>query len=1189
MGPQRYFDQGGDDISRPHHDGGSHRGGDRGRGGGGGRGARGSRGSRGRGGASSGSSRGGARGDGAHHEARPKTEPFQPKQGFIAAGLKAYADAAETTPDNDEQNSEQKAKISEGWKDKTTTQTTLYLTNLPATLTSPELSLIFSSYAPLRSAFVVSAATKNASGPGGAGPSSANAISTGAGRDRTGKATSRGFGYVRFVLRTDADKCLEEWGSKSGMPRSACSELESAEGLEKVDWDKLCGREGMKMSWAKKKLKEGEEPEGPKAKKEKKEKIAKPAATDDAEKSEEQEAELEQAPRWRPGVFDHAASRSVVVQGIPTEADLEKLRAAKAKKASEMDVDVEADAGADQDGDDNDEATTKVDDAEADDEDGDNAEESGKAVDWKKALKQKAKKSGDVEDVKWPVVLPSGDIAGESARGDEIIFRKANVDFLYAAIIVMYSPRHAHDVMKKLHNHVFRGLVVTAAVKSSWDLCQRQGRAKGGGRLVVRNLGFDITLADIRAAFARFGSLHSITLPEDPKTGKPRGFAFVYYVTKSCAEAALKAMNGTRIYAGMAADRIAEEGGKLGKKKEVREKKKAALKESRGGGGEKGRLVAVDWALSKDDWKKAQEAEVDEAEAGSDEDTEEHSDSDDDDSQEEEDDDSDLSPVEEDESDDEDEGEELELSDGDSDVDEEPQSTELEKGTTLFVRNMSFEATEPELYDLCKEFGPVRYARIVYDPTTKRSRGTAFVCFWKREDAQKMLEASESLNAGLFVGETSHKRNKGASQSLLMADPGTSEASKLTLHGRVLAAVAAVSKDDADKLREDRDKKGGAKSDRRNLYLMREGVIFPSWAIAQTLHPSDMAARQLSFDARKGLLRSNPSLYISRTRLSVRQVPLYVTDGMMKRLANFAIREFDKEVKAGLQKPLTADELDDSVVDASGSLPAPSKVERFKGVPPSRVRQAKILRQSDRVDPLTGLGRSKGYGFLEMGSHADALRVLRWANANKDIGALLRKWWRDALEAMIEKVQRGEGSVGKGAALKEKEERLKRLREKMSELVEEEELAAGKAARREAAGKTTGEGGRSTRCLIVEFSIENAVTVSIAISSPPDSETDILNVFAQTKRRAEKVARARERAKRSKDRDGSDDDGEDDSRDRGKSSPKKRRRQEDGDDSKPAKKGKKPAEEAEGEPEAKEGRTGLSIGAIIGKKRRQKK
>ena len=302
-----------------------------------------------------------------------------------------------------------------------------------------------------------------------------------------------------------------------------------------------------------------------------------------------------------------------------------------------------------------------------------------------------------------------------------------------------------------------------------------------------------------------------------------------------------------------------------------------------------------------------------------------------------------------------------------------------------------------------------------------------------------------------------------------MADPATSGAAGLTLNGRVLAAVSAVSKDDADKLREDRDKKGAAKTDRRNLYLMREGVIFPSWAIAQTLHPADMAARQASFDARKGLLRSNPSLYISRTRLSVRQIPLYVSDGMMKRLANYAMKEFEKEVKLGHQKALTTDEKNNAVLDASGVLP-PSKTERIKGVPPSRVRQAKILRQTDRVDPLTGLGRSKGYGFLELGSHADALRVLRWANANKDVGALFRGWWRETLEKLIEKEESAEGpKSGKGTSAKDRAERAKRLKEKMAELVEEEDNARGKAIKRDGKGKAPASGeGRNAKCLIIE-------------------------------------------------------------------------------------------------------------------------
>jgi len=52
----------------------------------------------------------------------------------------------------------------------------------------------------------------------------------------------------------------------------------------------------------------------------------------------------------------------------------------------------------------------------------------------------------------------------------------------------------------------------------------------------------------------------------------------------------------------------------------------------------------------------------------------------------------------------------------------------------------------------------------------------------------------------------------------------------------------------------------------------------------------------------------------------------------------------------------------------------------------TRGRQAKIVRQMERVDPMTGKGRSKTYGFLEMNTHADVLRVLRWTNNHPGVG-----------------------------------------------------------------------------------------------------------------------------------------------------------------------------------------------------------
>lgn len=281
--------------------------------------------------------------------------------------------------------------------------------------------------------------------------------------------------------------------------------------------------------------------------------------------------------------------------------------------------------------------------------------------------------------------------------------------------------------------------------------------------------------------FSKFGSLHSITLPLDGTTRQPRGFAFIYYLSLSSATAALAQANATRIYSGMAQERIDSEGGKGGNKKEMRTKKKIADKENGGGGGERGRVVAVDWAVGKDEFKRAQmdevvesAEEVEDSESGSEEESAEEKDDEDD-----------MSPVPEGA---EDEESVHHADDDDDELDEEPKGPEPPKGTTLFVRNMSFEATESELYDLCvlstrrsrvflclyflecrrrfKAFGPVRYARIVFDPTTKRSRGTAFVCFWNDEDAQKVLYESEVLNAGLY-GEVSTSPGPFCERSLM--------------------------------------------------------------------------------------------------------------------------------------------------------------------------------------------------------------------------------------------------------------------------------------------------------------------------------------------------------------------------------------------------------------------------------------
>ena len=92
-------------------------------------------------------------------------------------------------------------------------------------------------------------------------------------------------------------------------------------------------------------------------------------------------------------------------------------------------------------------------------------------------------------------------------------------------------------------------------------------------------------------------------------------------------------------------------------------------------------------------------------------------------------------------------------------------------------------------------------------------------------------------------------------------------------------------------------------------------VIMPNTPAAEHPPPAEVEKRTQSFNSRKALLKSNPSLYVSRTRLSIRQLPLFVTERMLKRLAIHAIRSFKSEVKAGSRAALTEDELAEPLPD----------------------------------------------------------------------------------------------------------------------------------------------------------------------------------------------------------------------------------------------------------------------------------
>ena len=63
-------------------------------------------------------------------------------------------------------------------------------------------------------------------------------------------------------------------------------------------------------------------------------------------------------------------------------------------------------------------------------------------------------------------------------------------------------------------------------------------------RLFVGNLSYATTEADLRAYFGAVAPPSQVVLPVDRETGRPRGFAFVEFIERSHAEAAIERFNG---------------------------------------------------------------------------------------------------------------------------------------------------------------------------------------------------------------------------------------------------------------------------------------------------------------------------------------------------------------------------------------------------------------------------------------------------------------------------------------------------------------------------------------------------------------------------------------------------------------------------------------------------------------------
>lgn len=460
--------------------------------------------------------------------------------------------------------------------------------------------------------------------------------------------------------------------------------------------------------------------------------------------------------------------------------------------------------------------------------------------------------------------------------------------------------------------------------------------AKQPPKLIVRNLPWTIkNPKQLEKLFLSYGKVKQAYIPRK-SGGLMAGFGFVLMRGRPNAEKAIAGVNG----------------------KEV-----------------DGRTIAVDWAVKKEEYEKvADDEEEEEAEEGAEDEEEdgvevdgEDDESVGDDKDSEDEDDEDMDDEDDDDMEDEDMDEE----------DEEPkQHREEDKSATLFIRNLPFNCTDEDLEDHFTQFGSVRYARVVMDHATGRSRGTGFVAFYDPKDAYGCLR-EVPMRTGANAQEPTNKLSSGPS---VLQNTESDPTGRYTLDGRVLQISQAVEKNQANKFTEEgnahRDRRD---KDKRRLYLLSEGTIASNTKQWESLPPSEQTMREASLKQRKTLIEGNPSLSLSLTRLSVRNIPRSVDSKQLKALAREAVVGFATELKQGKRQRLSHEELERGGEDMANADLA--RKDAGKGI----VKQAKVVFESEggsKVAEKGGAGRSRGYGFIEYYTHRSALMGLRWLNGH---------------------------------------------------------------------------------------------------------------------------------------------------------------------------------------------------------------
>ena len=280
----------------------------------------------------------------------------------------------------------------------------------------------------------------------------------------------------------------------------------------------------------------------------------------------------------------------------------------------------------------------------------------------------------------------------------------------------------------------------------------------------------------------------------------------------------------------------------------------------------------------------------------------------------------------------------------------------------LFMRNLPFDCTRHDVFELFRTFGYVTAIYIVKE--NKVPKGTAFVSFKTPESAAKALEQAA---ASEFVSQ----------QETLTQTPSTG----LFLKGRQIFVNLAVDKETAKTLTS--EIKG---RDRRNLYLRGEGRVenkdetSTEW---DDLPEVDKTKRQTAWSDKITKLKS-PLFFMNPNRLSIRNLKKTIDEAALKQLCALG-------VSRGLPRVTTQDQV--AHWKAAGTLNARELLtmanddDAVPAFDSANIKQhiPSVHIHRDFAGAAKGQksgGVSRGFGFCEFEHHAHALACLRELNNN---------------------------------------------------------------------------------------------------------------------------------------------------------------------------------------------------------------